>query len=118
MQPDTLALVSARDDDGQAVFSTQLVAGPAYLVIATLVGMIELVVGEADCIENQIIVNISLIDMGGKYKLVLATQYFFSSCIPISWASSANAHCNGFPSPIRHLHFPGSVPEDGTVFRR
>ena len=28
--------------------------------------------------------------MGGEYKLVLATQYFFCQCIPISWVSSAD----------------------------
>lgn len=46
-----LALVPAGDDDGQAVFSAQTVAGPAYFVIAALVGMIVLMVGEADRIE-------------------------------------------------------------------
>ena len=46
-----LAFVPARDDDRQAVFSAQSVAGSAYLVIAALVGMVVLVVGEADCIE-------------------------------------------------------------------
>ena len=46
-----LALVPARDDDGQAVFSTQPVTGSTYLVIAALVGMVVLVVGEADRIE-------------------------------------------------------------------
>ncbi len=35
------------------------------------------VVGEADRIENQMVVNMPLVNMGGKYKLVLATQYFF-----------------------------------------
>ena len=50
-----LALVLARDDDGQAMFSTQPIIGPAYLVVTTLVGMIVLVVGEADCIENQMV---------------------------------------------------------------
>lgn len=39
--------------------------------------MIVLVVGEADRIENQMVVNMPLVNMGGKYKLVLATQYFF-----------------------------------------
>ncbi len=42
-----LALVLAGDDDGQTVFSVQPVADPAYLVIAALVGMVVLVVGEA-----------------------------------------------------------------------
>ena len=46
-----LALIPTRDDDGQAVFFAQPVAGPAYLVIAALVGMVMLVIGEADRIE-------------------------------------------------------------------
>lgn len=72
-----LALVPARDDDRQAVFSAQPVTGPAYLMVAALVRVVVLVVGEADRIENQMVVNMPLINMGGKYKLVLATQYFF-----------------------------------------
>ena len=50
-----LALIPTGDDDGQAVFSAQSVAGPAYFVIAALVGMVVLVVGEADRIENQMV---------------------------------------------------------------
>ena len=41
-----------------------------------------LVVGEADRIKNQMVVNMSLVNMGGKYKLVLATQYFFCQLHP------------------------------------
>ena len=41
-----------------------------------------LVVGEADRIENQMVVNMPLVKMGGKYKLVLATQYFFCKLHP------------------------------------
>lgn len=63
-----LALVTARDDDGQAVFSAQSVTGSAYLVIAAFVGMM--------------VVNMPLVNMGGKYKLVLATQYFFCQLHP------------------------------------
>ena len=77
-----LAFVPAGDDDRQAVFSAQSVAGSAYLVIAALVGMVVLVVGEADRIEDQIIMNMSFINMGGKYKLVLTTQYFFCQLHP------------------------------------
>ena len=77
-----LAFVPARDDDGQAMFLTQPVVGPAYLVIAALVGMVVFVVGEADRIENQMVVNMSLVNMGGKYKLVLTTQYFFCQLQP------------------------------------
>lgn len=39
-------------------------------------------VGEADRIKNQMVMNMSLINMGGKYKLVLATQYFFCQLHP------------------------------------
>ena len=77
-----LALVPAGDDDRQAVFSAQSVAGPAYLVIAAFVGMVVLVVGKTDRIEDQMIMNMSLINMGGKYKLALATQYFFCQLHP------------------------------------
>ena len=44
--------------------------------------MVVLVVGEADRIENQMVVNMPLVNMGGKYKLVLATQYFFCELHP------------------------------------
>ena len=48
-----LAPVLTGDNDGQAVFSTQPVTGPAYLVVAALVGMVVFVVGKTDRIENQ-----------------------------------------------------------------
>lgn len=44
--------------------------------------MVVLMVGEADRIEDQMIMNMPLINMGGKYKLVLATQYFFCQLQP------------------------------------
>ncbi len=50
-----LALILAGDDDGQAVFFAEPVAGSAYLMVATLVGMVVLVVGEADRIEDQMV---------------------------------------------------------------
>ena len=99
----TLSHVPARDADGQAVFSTQLGAGPAHPVIATLVGMIVLVVGEADRIKNQMVVNMPLINTGGKYKLVLATQYFFCHLYP---------DLMGFlcKFPLQRFSFPHSAP--------
>ena len=57
------------------MFSTQPVTGPAYLVVAALVGMVVFVVGKTDRIENQTVMNMPLINMGGKYKLVLADVY-------------------------------------------
>ena len=71
-----LVLVPIGDNDGQTVFSSQLVSGPMYLVIAAFVGMVILVVGEADRIKNQMIADMPLVNMGGKYKLVLSTIYF------------------------------------------
>ena len=59
-----------------------MAAGPAYLVIAALLRMVVLLVGEADRIENQMVVNMPLINVGGKYRLVLATQYFFCQLHP------------------------------------
>ena len=50
-----LALILAGDDDGQAVFFAEPVAGSAYLMVAALVGMVVLVVGEADRIEDQMV---------------------------------------------------------------
>ena len=84
-----LALVPAGDNDGQAVFFAQPVAGPAYLVIAALVGMVMLVIGEADRIENQVIMDVILVNVSGEDKFIFAAQDLppnisFASCIPIS----------------------------------
>ena len=78
----SLALVPVMNDDVQIVFSTQPVVGPAHLVVATFIGMLVRVVGETDRIKNQTLVNLSLVNMGGKYKLILATQYFFCQLHP------------------------------------
>lgn len=67
-----------RTMSADTVFSVQPVTGLVYLMIAVFVGMVVLVVDEPDRIKNQRVVNMPLINMGGKYKLVLATQYFFS----------------------------------------
>ena len=37
-------------------------------MVAVFVRMVVLVVGEADRIKNQMVVNMSLVNMGGKYK--------------------------------------------------
>ena len=39
-------------------------------------------VGEVERVENQMLVNMSLVNMGGKYKVALTTQYFFSQMHP------------------------------------
>ena len=65
------------DDDGQTVFLTKPVGGTADIVIASLVGMIVLMIRKADCIENQVVMNMIFIYVGGKYKFILAAQNFF-----------------------------------------
>ena len=52
-----LALVLSWDDDGQTVFLAKPVGGAADIVIASLVGMIVLVIRKADRIENQVVMN-------------------------------------------------------------
>ena len=58
------------------------VAGAADIVITPLVGVVVLVIREADRIENQVVMNMIFVNMGGKYKLVLATQNFFCELHP------------------------------------
>ena len=72
-----LALVLPWDDDRQTVFLAKPVGGTADIVIASLVGMIVLVIRKADRIENQVIMNMIFVYMSGKYKLILAAQDFF-----------------------------------------
>ena len=72
-----LALVLSWDDDGQTVFLAKPVGGTADIVIASLVGMIVLVIRKADRIENQVVMNMIFVYMGGKYKFILAAQNFF-----------------------------------------
>ena len=72
-----LALVLSWDDDGQTVFLAKPVGDTADIVIASLVGMIVLVIRKADRIENQVVMNMIFVYMGGKYKFILAAQDFF-----------------------------------------
>ena len=53
------------------------VAGATDVVIAPLVGMIMLVIRKADRIENQVVMNMIFVYVGGKDKLILAAQDFF-----------------------------------------
>ena len=46
-------------------------------MIAALVGMVVLVIREADRIENQVVMDVILVYVGGKYKFILAAQDFF-----------------------------------------
>ena len=58
------------------MFSTQPVAYSVYLATVASVEVEVLVVNEADRRENQIIVNMPPVNMGGEYKLVLARPLF------------------------------------------
>ena len=69
-----LTLVPAGDDDGQAVFFADPVAGAADEVIAPLIGVIVLVVLKADRIENQVVMNVVFVYVGGEDKFILAAQ--------------------------------------------
>ena len=46
-------------------------------MIAALVGMVVLVIRKADGIEDQVVMNMIFVYMGGKHKFILATQDFF-----------------------------------------
>ena len=72
-----LALVLSWDDDRQTVFLAKPIRGAADVVIASLSGMIVLVIRKADRIENQVVMNMIFVYMGGKYKLILSAQDFF-----------------------------------------
>ena len=69
-----LALVPAGDDDRQAVFFADPVTGAADEVIAPLIGVIVLVVLKADRIENQVVMNVVFVYVGGEDKFIFAAQ--------------------------------------------
>ena len=69
-----LALVTAGNDDGQAVFFTDPVAGTADLMVAPLVGVVVPVVLEIDRIENQVIMDVVPVYVGGEDELILTAQ--------------------------------------------
>ena len=46
-------------------------------MIASLVGMIVLMIRKADRIENQMVMNMIFVYVGGKYKFIHAAQDFF-----------------------------------------
>ena len=72
-----LALALSRNNDRQTMFLAKPVGGAADIVITPLVGMIMLVIRKADHIENQVVMNMIFVYVGGKHKLILAAQNFF-----------------------------------------
>ena len=69
-----LALVLAGDNDGQAMLFTDTVAGAADLVVTPFVGMVVPVILETDRIENQVIMDVIPVYVGGEDKFILAAQ--------------------------------------------
>ena len=69
-----LALVTAGNDDGQAVFFTDPVAVTADLMVAPLVGVVVPVILEIDRIENQVIMDVVPVYVGGEDELILTAQ--------------------------------------------
>ena len=59
------------------MFFAKPVRSAADIVITPLVGMIVLVIRKADRIENQVVMNMIFVYVGGKYKFILAAQDFF-----------------------------------------
>ena len=59
------------------MFLAKSVRSAADIVITPLVGMIVLVIRKADCIKNQVVMNMIFVYVGGKYKFILAAQDFF-----------------------------------------
>ena len=69
-----LSLVPAGDDDGQTMLLADTVAGAADKVVTPLIGVIMLVVLKADRIENQVIMDVIPVYVGGKDKFIFAAQ--------------------------------------------
>ncbi len=69
-----LALVPAGDDDGQAMFFADTVAGATDLMVASLVGVVVPVILETDRIENQVIMDMIPVYVGGEDKFIFAAQ--------------------------------------------
>ena len=53
---------------------TNTIAGAADIVITPFVGMVVLVIREADCIENQVIMDVILVNVSGEDKFIFAAQ--------------------------------------------
>ena len=65
----------AGNDDGQAIFPTQLVAHVPYAVIAPFVGIIFAVVYEIYGAENNVIVDVSFVNVRREYIFMLPLCY-------------------------------------------
>ena len=68
------SFVLAGNDDGQAVLLTDPVAGSADEVIAALVGLVVLMILKADGVEEQVVLDVIPVCVGGQDKLLPAAQ--------------------------------------------
>ena len=67
--------LNLKSDDGQAIFPTQLVAHVPYAVIAPFVGIIFAVVYEIYGAENNVIVDVSFVNVRREYIFMLPLCY-------------------------------------------
>ena len=63
------------DDDGQAIFPAQLVAHVPYAVIAPFVGIVFVMVYEIHRTENNVIVDVSFVNVRREYIFMLPLCY-------------------------------------------
>ena len=78
----TLALLLPGNDDGQAMLLAEPVRGTANLIVAALVGVIVLVICEADGIPNHMIMDVPTVNMGSQDKLIFPAQNFLRQFQP------------------------------------
>ena len=101
-----LALIPAGDNDGQAMLFADTVAGAADLMVAALVGMVVLVVGEADRIENQVIMDVILVNVSGVPRFVplsMAWRRVQANSMSAVSAEQPKEDTSSFPSVLSGL---------------
>ena len=64
------------NDDGQAMLLTKPIRGAANFIVAALVGVVVLVIREADGISNHMIMDVPTVNMGSQDKLIFPAQNF------------------------------------------
>ena len=69
-----LSLVLAGDNDGQTMLFADAVAGAADKVVTPLIGVVVPVILETDRIENQVVMDVIPVYVGGEDKLIFSPQ--------------------------------------------
>ena len=67
-------LLLAGNDDGQAMLLTKPIRGAANFIVAALVGVVVLVIREADGISNHMIMDVPTVNMGSQDELIFPIQ--------------------------------------------